>query len=227
MNDNEIKLSSNRSFGIVFFIVFLIIATWPLLNGNEIRYWSLVGKADIPTIESFEESIADKAEEKLIGCVADFTAFSKTGLKVSATDPQIKVDIGLQIIVFNVDYTVKSNNGDSTSELDTFSQKVASDLGKQINMAEKFVKANNERPKTFCLSCTAELAEEFKTPFAFEQYGTDYLITLGDTLSFSVGYSEEKQVIQALELFHDSPIFHETTPELEALFEKIIVEGKR
>jgi len=42
MNDNEIKLSSNRSFGIVFFIVFLIIATWPLLNGNEIRYWSLI-----------------------------------------------------------------------------------------------------------------------------------------------------------------------------------------
>ena len=42
MNDNEIKLSSNRSFGIVFFIVFLIIATWPLINDSEIRYWSLV-----------------------------------------------------------------------------------------------------------------------------------------------------------------------------------------
>ena len=42
MNDNETKLSSNRSFGIVFFIVFLIIATWPLINDSEIRYWSLV-----------------------------------------------------------------------------------------------------------------------------------------------------------------------------------------
>ena len=33
--------SSNKSFGIVFFIVFLIIATYPLLNDNEVRLWSL------------------------------------------------------------------------------------------------------------------------------------------------------------------------------------------
>ena len=42
MKKNKIKISSNRSFGIVFAIVFLIIATWPLLNGYEIRYWSLL-----------------------------------------------------------------------------------------------------------------------------------------------------------------------------------------
>ena len=39
---DEIKLGSNRSFGIVFFIVFLIISLWPLLNSNEIRIWSLI-----------------------------------------------------------------------------------------------------------------------------------------------------------------------------------------
>jgi len=39
---NKIKISSNKSFGIVFFTVFLIIAIWPLLNGYEIRYWSLI-----------------------------------------------------------------------------------------------------------------------------------------------------------------------------------------
>ena len=38
---DEIKIGSNRSFGIVFFIVFLIIATYPLLNDNEVRLWSL------------------------------------------------------------------------------------------------------------------------------------------------------------------------------------------
>ena len=37
MNDNEIKLSSNRSFGIVFFAVFLIIAVWPLKSNGDIR----------------------------------------------------------------------------------------------------------------------------------------------------------------------------------------------
>ena len=40
--NSKIKISSNRSFGIVFFTVFLIIAIWPLLNGHEIRYWSLI-----------------------------------------------------------------------------------------------------------------------------------------------------------------------------------------
>ena len=40
--NSKIKISSNRSFGIVFFTVFFIIAIWPLLNGYEIRYWSLI-----------------------------------------------------------------------------------------------------------------------------------------------------------------------------------------
>ena len=39
---NEIKISSNRNFGIVFFIVFLVIATYPLINYGEIRQWSLI-----------------------------------------------------------------------------------------------------------------------------------------------------------------------------------------
>ena len=39
---DEIKISSNRSFGIVFFIVFLLIALYPLLKDNHLRIWSLV-----------------------------------------------------------------------------------------------------------------------------------------------------------------------------------------
>ena len=39
---DDIKVSSNRSFGIVFFIVFLLIATYPLLKGNDVRFWSLL-----------------------------------------------------------------------------------------------------------------------------------------------------------------------------------------
>ena len=38
----DIQISSNRSFGIVFFIVFLIIAFYPLLGSNEIRIWSIL-----------------------------------------------------------------------------------------------------------------------------------------------------------------------------------------
>ena len=42
MNRNDIKIGSNRSFGIVFFIVFLIISIYPLFNSENIRIWSLL-----------------------------------------------------------------------------------------------------------------------------------------------------------------------------------------
>ena len=35
------KKASNRSFGLLFFIVFSIIAFWPLLNSGAIRFWAL------------------------------------------------------------------------------------------------------------------------------------------------------------------------------------------
>ena len=38
---DDIKISSNRSFGIVFFIVFLLIALYPLTYSEEIRVWSV------------------------------------------------------------------------------------------------------------------------------------------------------------------------------------------
>ena len=38
----NIKIGSNRSFGIVFFIIFLIIGLLPLLNENEVRIWAIL-----------------------------------------------------------------------------------------------------------------------------------------------------------------------------------------
>ena len=38
---DNIKIGSNRSFGIVFFIVFLLISLYPLINSQDIRLWSL------------------------------------------------------------------------------------------------------------------------------------------------------------------------------------------
>ena len=34
--------STNKSFGIVFFILFLIISIHPLMNGENLRIWSLI-----------------------------------------------------------------------------------------------------------------------------------------------------------------------------------------
>ena len=39
---NDIKISSNRSFGLVFFVVFFIISIYPLLHGQNLRFWSLI-----------------------------------------------------------------------------------------------------------------------------------------------------------------------------------------
>ena len=39
---DDFKTSSNRSFGIVFFIVFLFISLYPLTYSGEIRVWSAI-----------------------------------------------------------------------------------------------------------------------------------------------------------------------------------------
>ena len=39
---DDINIGSNKSFGIVFFIVFLLIALYPLIDNEEIRLWSLI-----------------------------------------------------------------------------------------------------------------------------------------------------------------------------------------
>ena len=40
--EQNLKPGSNKSFGIVFFIVFLIIGLYPLLNNLSIRFWSVL-----------------------------------------------------------------------------------------------------------------------------------------------------------------------------------------
>jgi len=38
----NLKIGSNRSFGLVFFFIFLLIGIWPILNNEEIRLWFLI-----------------------------------------------------------------------------------------------------------------------------------------------------------------------------------------
>ena len=38
---SKLKISSKRSFGLVFFLVFLIVALWPLKYEEDVRLWSL------------------------------------------------------------------------------------------------------------------------------------------------------------------------------------------
>ena len=40
MNKKNLK-TSNKSFGILFFIVFILYGIWPILNSDDLRIWSL------------------------------------------------------------------------------------------------------------------------------------------------------------------------------------------
>ena len=42
LNKSTIQMSSNRSFGLVFFFIFLLLALWPLINDGQIRFWSVI-----------------------------------------------------------------------------------------------------------------------------------------------------------------------------------------
>ncbi len=42
LKKDNTNLPSNRSFGLVFCLVFLIIALYPLINNEDIRVWSLI-----------------------------------------------------------------------------------------------------------------------------------------------------------------------------------------
>ena len=42
MDNRNIKIGTNKSFGIVFFVFFLIVSIFPLLNDGNIRVWSLI-----------------------------------------------------------------------------------------------------------------------------------------------------------------------------------------
>jgi len=42
LHQSKIKISSNRSFGLVFFAVFLIVSLWPLTSEGSVRIWSTI-----------------------------------------------------------------------------------------------------------------------------------------------------------------------------------------
>ena len=42
MEKTSVKISSNRSFGLLFFIVFLAISLWPLKSQEDLRLWAFI-----------------------------------------------------------------------------------------------------------------------------------------------------------------------------------------
>lgn len=42
IEQEHIEGGSNKSFGIVFFVVFMIVSLWPVFWGGELRLWALI-----------------------------------------------------------------------------------------------------------------------------------------------------------------------------------------
>ena len=42
MKNSNIKIGTNRSFGIVFFLFFLMVSVFPLFKDENVRIWSLI-----------------------------------------------------------------------------------------------------------------------------------------------------------------------------------------
>ena len=42
MNNKDIKIGSNRSFGLVFFLVFFLVSISPVVNDEKLIVWSLI-----------------------------------------------------------------------------------------------------------------------------------------------------------------------------------------
>ena len=42
MKKNSVKISSNRSFGFLFFVVFLAVSLWPLKSQGDLRLWAFI-----------------------------------------------------------------------------------------------------------------------------------------------------------------------------------------
>jgi len=42
LSQSKIKIGSNKSFGLVFFIVFFIVGLWPIINNESIRIWAII-----------------------------------------------------------------------------------------------------------------------------------------------------------------------------------------
>ena len=42
MKKDQVKISSNRSFGFLFFVVFFVISLWPIKSQGDLRLWAFI-----------------------------------------------------------------------------------------------------------------------------------------------------------------------------------------
>ena len=121
MDNKNIKISSNRSFGLVFFAFFLIISLWPLINDAEIRIWSLIISIIFLLLGSFNSKILTplnklwfkfgiilgKFVSPIVMGLVFFLVVTPTGIIMRLTGKNL---LGLKKDIKKDTYWIKKNN---------------------------------------------------------------------------------------------------------------------
>ena len=50
IRSDKVESGSNRSFGMVFAVVFLIVGLWPLIDGGLLRWWAVIFTAVLAVV---------------------------------------------------------------------------------------------------------------------------------------------------------------------------------
>jgi len=95
---NDIKIGSNRSFGIVFFVVFLIISIYPIFKDENIRTWSLIVAIIFLVLGLFNSKILSPLN----------TAWFKFGLILGKIISPIVMGIVFFIVVTPISFIMKA-----------------------------------------------------------------------------------------------------------------------
>jgi Saxitoxin biosynthesis operon protein SxtJ len=110
----DVRIGSEKNFGIVFAVVFLVIGFWPLVNSQNVRYWCLAISAAFllvafyaPNILSLPNKIWFKFGMLIGGVVAPVVMAMVYFLAVLPTGVVMKL-LGKDILHQNIDKDAES-----------------------------------------------------------------------------------------------------------------------
>lgn len=153
-------------------------AFYPSYADERIPVWYLPGKDNTPSKEFVEGEITQYFNEGLYGCTWGFEPFEKQGMDVNAGFPETTVTITRDSVIFIINYPLIIKKEGETARLSEFSSNVDAELLDMLEVANKFVRIQNETPYGLPISELTELAWENNLTFTIEYFEEGNIITL-------------------------------------------------
>ena len=104
-------------------------------EGLTVPYWSFLTpnnleKTQIPSKQEMEIELGNFMEEELDYCLNDYTLFVSQGYDIEFTSPKVRIDIGNEAVIANVDMNLDINYKDSSQTFTNFKTTADVPLGK-------------------------------------------------------------------------------------------------